>query len=47
MVLARGIFVQHRSANIRYNGVNVANGYRPLTIVTPMEIVREDAQKKD
>jgi hypothetical protein len=30
----------------RYNTVNVANGYRPLTIVTPMEVVREEHEKE-
>ena len=29
----------------RYNAVNVANGYRPLTNVTPMEVIREDKKK--
>ena len=30
----------------RYNMVNVAHGYRPLTIVTPKEIVRESRQNR-
>jgi hypothetical protein len=30
----------------RYNDVNLAHGYRPLTIVTPLEVVREQ-QKED
>jgi hypothetical protein len=30
----------------RYNEVNVAHGYRPLTIVTPLEVTREK-QKED
>jgi predicted nucleic acid-binding protein len=29
----------------RYNRVNVARGYRPLTIVTPLEVIREDQEK--
>jgi hypothetical protein len=29
----------------RYNAINVAEGYRPLTIVTPMEIVRESQEE--
>jgi hypothetical protein len=29
----------------RYNRVNVAHGYRPLTIVTPLEVVRENQKE--
>jgi hypothetical protein len=30
----------------RYNAVNIAHGYRPLTIVTPLEVTREDDQER-
>ena len=26
----------------RYNEINIAQGFRPLTIVTPLEVIRED-----
>ena len=29
----------------RYNAANIANGYRPLTIVTPLEVIREKYEK--
>jgi hypothetical protein len=29
----------------RYNTVNVANGYRPLTIVTPREVASEEQEE--
>ncbi|MGD0390906.1 MAG: hypothetical protein ABSC42_18330 [Tepidisphaeraceae bacterium] len=29
----------------RYNRVNVAHGYRPLTIVTPLEVIRESPEE--
>jgi hypothetical protein len=30
----------------RYNQVNLASGYRPLTIVTPLEVIRGDSEKE-
>lgn len=34
-----------RVARIRqYNAVNIARGYKPLTIVTPIEMIHEDKE---
>jgi hypothetical protein len=29
----------------RYNEINIVRGYRPLTIVTPLEVIRESRQE--
>jgi predicted nucleic acid-binding protein len=31
----------------RYNAVNIAHGYRPLTIVTPLEVIRENETENE